>query len=113
MQAKVAVVYMKTAPGYQNKILEALAMEVPVVATENSYLGVSKQDFAGGIEVGKNPKDFAQKVINLIKNDEYRIMKAIEGRKFVEKYYSWEKAYMSLDSLLKEVINDHKDVLFR
>jgi len=103
LPAKVAVVYMKMAQGFQNKILEALAMGVPVVTTRISYEGVAKDGFVGGAEIGESPADFAQKVVTLLKNDHHRASQSLEGAQFIRKHYSWDSAYSGIDELLKKV----------
>jgi sugar transferase (PEP-CTERM/EpsH1 system associated) len=105
MKAKVAVVYMKSAQGMQNKILEALAMGIPVVSTESCYLGIAKNGSAGGVEVGRTAEEFAAKVARLIKEDKYRTEKSIEGRRFVEQHYSWQRSFDKLDSLIDRTVS--------
>ena len=70
-QAAVFVAPMRIARGVQNKILEAMAMGVPVVTNSLGLNGVSA---AAGLEiiVEDDPYTFAQQVVKLINDSAWR-----------------------------------------
>lgn len=98
--AAAVVAPLRIARGIQNKILEALAMQKPVVATSiaTQALGVKN-----GMElwVADDPDAFAQAVIAAISGpDNSRI--AIAGRRHVEENYDLARVFNKLDILLAD-----------
>jgi sugar transferase (PEP-CTERM/EpsH1 system associated) len=63
--ARVAVAPLRVARGLQNKVLEAMAMARPVVATEGAAVGLSAQGTVD-IEVARNDADFVRAVLKLM-----------------------------------------------
>ena len=86
--ADVFVCPLRYGTGLKNKVLAALAMKLPVVATPLSILGFeTKPDIH--LLVAEDPQQFAEKVDCLLKNSDQRRMLAENGRKLVEEHYSW------------------------
>lgn len=75
--------------GIQNKILEALAMGTPCVATSLTTQAIQVR---GGQEilVGDTAADFAEAVVALIEDDKLRKELAWRGRAYVEQHHRWE-----------------------
>lgn len=98
-KAAVYVVPLRMAPGIQNKILEAMAMRVPVVATPAAIAGI---DAVNGrdVLVEEEPEKFADAVIKLLKNPDLRLEIAHNARQFVENNYNWNKNLSRLDDIL-------------
>ena len=65
VQATVSVAPFRLARGVQNKVLEAMAMGVPVVGTPEAFKGISaiEQD---GIRIADDPRSFAQQVTTFL-----------------------------------------------
>lgn len=85
--AKVAVAPLQIARGLQNKVLEALAMELPVVATPQAWEGIDLDvmqsrlgDSTGNAEV------MAHKVSVYLAG---QCRSNAEGRRFVSERYNW------------------------
>lgn len=96
--ARAAVAPLRIARGVQNKILEAMAMARPVVATRVAVEGI---DIAGedGLEVADNSSEFAEKTIRLLKSaGPSRIM---SSRDWVCRRYDWEHNLEKLDEHLE------------
>ena len=53
--ARVAVAPFRLARGVQNKVLEAMAMGLPVVGTSETFEGISANE-ADGIRIADDPK---------------------------------------------------------
>lgn len=100
-RAQVAVVPLRMARGIQNKLIEAMAMGLPCVATTASWEGI---DVAGdgGVAVTDEPQRFAEHVIALLENETLRRAAGARARAAVERYYSWEAQLARLDTLLLE-----------
>jgi sugar transferase (PEP-CTERM/EpsH1 system associated) len=98
-QAGVAVAPFRIARGIQNKILEAMAMEVPVVATSTAVQGFAASG-PSGVRVADDPQQFADEVLALIKNPVLWRKCAEQGRQYVERHHRWEDHGAQLESLL-------------
>jgi len=95
-QSQVSVAPFAIAAGIQNKILEAMAYGVPVVATSRIAQSLPAS-VAEMIEFGDTPQELASKVVGLLRNPERRRHLGWEGRKRVAAEYDWGN---SLDRLL-------------
>jgi sugar transferase (PEP-CTERM/EpsH1 system associated) len=101
-RASAAVVPLRIARGIQNKLLEALAMGLPVVASSA---------VAGGVEatpgrdlfVADDPAEFAAATVRLLADDGLRRRMGEAARCCVETLYPWERQLQRLDSILDDV----------
>jgi sugar transferase (PEP-CTERM/EpsH1 system associated) len=97
--AAAVVAPLRLARGVQNKVLEGLAMQKPVVATIPASRGL---DVAPGHDlwVEDEPMCFAEAVIAAATGpDRQRI--AANGRQRVEQQYAWSATLAALDRLLE------------
>jgi len=97
-KAAVMVASMRFVVGMQNKILEAMAMEVPVVTSRFGNEGIDARS-GKEIFVEDNPKGFAHSVIELLKDKNLRREIGINARKFVERNFTWTKAFDRMDEI--------------
>lgn len=100
-KSAVCVIPLRIARGVQNKVLEAMAMGVPVVATPEAVKGIDVRQ--EDIFVESQPGQFALRVIELLANKELRKRIAINARKTVEEEYSWDRNLNRLDEILDEI----------
>jgi sugar transferase (PEP-CTERM/EpsH1 system associated) len=96
-QTHVSVAPFSIAAGIQNKILEALAYGLPVVATPRAAQGLSA-GVAEIVEKASSAKELAEKIVCLLRDPELARHHGLEGRRRVAAEYSWER---SLDRLLR------------
>ncbi|WP_447968788.1 TIGR03087 family PEP-CTERM/XrtA system glycosyltransferase [Nitrospira sp. M1] len=97
--ASIAVVPLRIARGVQNKILEAMAMGLPVVGTSNAFEGISVcQD--NGIRIVDDPIQFADEVISLLHDPVLRTTCGIRAREFVRQRGSWDDCGAELERLV-------------
>lgn len=101
-KAWVYVVPLRTAPGIQNKILEAMAYEIPVVATSAAISG-AEATHGKNVLVADEPGEFAEAVITLLKNEKYRREIGLNGHNFVEDSFNWSKNLADLDRIIEEI----------
>lgn len=97
-KAELVVCPLRIAAGIQNKILEGMAMGLPVVATSRAIEGITGE-VRDCISLGDTPGEFAKNVVLLLKNRELREKYGSSGRKFVAEYYDWGKNLARLDSV--------------
>jgi len=98
-KATVAVVPLRIARGIQNKILEAMAMGIPVVTTPQAFEGIEAKPDRDLI-LGKDEGKIAKGVIKLIKEASLRKSLGDNARRVIENNYSWTKNLEKLNSIL-------------
>jgi sugar transferase (PEP-CTERM/EpsH1 system associated) len=98
-RATVAVVPLRIARGIQNKILEAMAMGIPVVATPRAFEGIEANPDRDLI-LGEDVEKIAEGIIKLIKEVSLRKSLSGSGRAVIEKNYCWTKNLEKLNSIL-------------
>ena len=96
--AAVSVAPLRLARGIQNKVLEAMALARPVVASPQAFEGVRAQ--AGhDLLVGDGAAELARLVGEVL--DGAHPALAMNGRRAVERGYSWAGVMKKLDHLLE------------
>src|SRR5439155_25099055 len=81
--AAVAVAPLRVARGLQNKVLEAMAMRVPVVSSPAAFAGISA--VAGqDLLVAAEAREFSRDVVTLLRDPAARERFAAAGRACVE-----------------------------
>jgi polysaccharide biosynthesis protein PslH len=103
-KATVYVSPLRWGAGVKNKILEAWAMKVPVVATTLSCSGIEAND-GENIYIADQPKYFAKMVCEILDNQGLRDDFAAAARSLIEKKYSWQGQAVNINSCLKKVCN--------
>lgn len=95
-RAEVYVSPLRFGAGVKNKILEAMALGAPVVATRRSFTGTSVVDGVQAL-IADEPGPFARTVLRLLGNAEERQRLSLEGRKLVETCYTWSSVAKSFE----------------
>jgi glycosyltransferase involved in cell wall biosynthesis len=85
----VFIVPLRSGSGVRVKILNALAMGLPIVSTT---IGVEGLDVRNGehLLIADTPADFAESVIRVLTDSDLAQKLGENGRKFVCENYSWE-----------------------
>jgi glycosyltransferase involved in cell wall biosynthesis len=92
--------------GQQNKILEAMSLEIPCITTTavNKAIGAKNGD---NILIADTPNQFLEK-INLIKSDPLRAKTlGRNGRKFVLNHFTWLNHVQLLKKSFNKAIYEH------
>jgi glycosyltransferase involved in cell wall biosynthesis len=103
-QSWACVVPLKVGGGTRLKILEAMALGTPVVATSKGAEGLdvtSSED----ILIADEPAKFAEALLRLLSDEVLRAKLAANGRQLVRERYSWETCAYQLEKLLHRVVN--------
>lgn len=95
--ASVVVAPLKLARGIQNKVLEAMAMARPVVASRAAAEGI---DHADTLRVGESVGEIADAVIALLDDPAAAAALGRAARAQVQARYSWEARLAPLDALM-------------
>jgi sugar transferase (PEP-CTERM/EpsH1 system associated) len=97
--AALTVAPLRIARGTQNKILESMAMGIPVVASPQAAKGI-QADPGTHLLVAESPEKFAQHVIDLLLNATLRNELAERARRHLRDSHNWAASLGVLDSLL-------------
>ncbi len=95
--ASVVVAPLKLARGVQNKVLEAMSMARPVVASKAAAEGI---DHAGTIRIGNSVGEIAEEVIDLLNDPVKAAALGASAREQVKRRYSWENCLSVLDGII-------------
>ncbi|WP_188055605.1 TIGR03087 family PEP-CTERM/XrtA system glycosyltransferase [Sphingosinithalassobacter sp. CS137] len=95
--AAVTVAPLKLARGVQNKVLEAMAMARPMVASTAAAQGI---DHRGTIRVGSTVGEIAEAVTELLSDRAKAAELGAAARRQVMERYSWEARLAPLDEVL-------------
>ena len=101
-RSSVFISPIRVAAGIKTRILEAMAMGKPIVATPAGVRGVNVVSEENVI-VASNSQEFAIKTIELLRHQGLRRRLGANARKTVEAYYSWENITDMLDELFHQV----------
>jgi len=99
----VSIAPILTGGGSRYKIIESLAFGIPVVSTKEGAEGLDIRD-GEGVFIGNDPKDFAKKVIELLKNAELAKESGTKGRKTIEEKYSFKSVMQSFEKSVEEIL---------
>lgn len=87
-KAHVVVSPLRIGAGTQNKVLEALAMNIPVVTTNVGYTGLKLKRDQGAL-VSLTPNEFANNTIKLLRDTEFRDLVGSTGGESIRSRFSW------------------------
>jgi sugar transferase (PEP-CTERM/EpsH1 system associated) len=96
--AKIFIAPMQIGTGLQNKLLEAMAMQIPCITSPlaNQAL-MAKEDEE--ILIADTPEDYARHILFLLDNPEKADQLARAGHDFILKNFSWETETDKIEQL--------------
>ncbi|HXH51194.1 MAG TPA: glycosyltransferase [Terriglobia bacterium] len=98
--AAVSVAPVRFGAGIQNKILQSLSMGIPVVATPFAARPFG-EPASSPLLTAESPQDFADHVVRVLDDPQYRMQLARAGRKLIEAHFQWEQVLAPLDRILE------------
>jgi glycosyltransferase involved in cell wall biosynthesis len=106
-RAQVAVAPLRIGAGMQNKVVQAMACELPVVATgiANEGIGATPDEH---VLVRDDAAGMAAAVVGLLRSPEARRRQGAAARRFVEANWTWEAHFLKLEQVLLEVVRGRK-----
>jgi glycosyltransferase involved in cell wall biosynthesis len=103
-RAEIFVAPLRMARGVQNKLLEALAMGLPCVASTAAWSG-TVVPAAEGILATDDPLEFARHVVDLLGDSNRRAEMARRARVAAEANYHWGVQLSHLDQVIATVVS--------
>ncbi len=101
MKSSVAVSPVRFGAGTLNKILEPLALGIPVVATPVSIQGMDPSQ--RGIVVGSTEEEFANAVVRVLREPAYREEAARASAELRDRY-GWDRIANTLEGIYTDVV---------
>ena len=103
-RSAVMVAPLNIARGTQNKILEAMAMGVPVVSSVVAAGGV---DAVPGehLLTASTPSEYAEAILRVVGDPAERARLATAGRNRMLSHHAWPKSMQRLDSVIERCIS--------
>lgn len=98
--ADLALVPLEIARGVQNKVLEAMAMALPVVASAQAATGIAARP-GRDLAVALGDVDLAMAAVRLLLDRPRARAKGLAGRRFVEQHHNWEAVLAPLAGVLE------------
>ena len=104
--ADLFVAPMRMGSGLQNKILEAMAMRLPVVTTSLAALPTGAENDRQ-LLVGDTPQALADAIVTLLSDEQRREALADEAHTFVHDCYDWASSAGQLEKIFIDAINNY------
>lgn len=104
-RATLAVAPIVYGAGIQNKVLEAMAMETPVVTTPQAASALAVEN---GRELlfGDGVRELSQQIVCLLQDPTRRAQLGANGRRYVQKFHNWDSIVSQLSRIYQDVIRE-------
>ena len=102
-KAAAFVAPMRIGRGINNKILESMAMGVPVVSSSIGFEGIPGVP-GEDLFVEDEPEAFARQVVRLMQEPDLRRQLSLRGRQVVESHCAWESNLKNLETILLQLV---------
>lgn len=98
-KSKLLIAPMQISIGLQNKLLEAMAMQIPCITSTlaNNALGAKPEV---EIIVADTPQQYAEKIIELLTNEHKAKTIALNGYNYVINNFNWTSTTLELNKLI-------------
>jgi glycosyltransferase involved in cell wall biosynthesis len=104
-RAQVAVAPILYGAGIQNKVLEAMSCETPVVTSAQAASGL-KAVSGRDLLVAKTSEAFAEAILSILDHPRRGRELGQSGRRYVEQHHSWDNIVQSLEAVYLEAVNE-------
>jgi glycosyltransferase involved in cell wall biosynthesis len=106
-QSWACVVPLQIGGGTRLKVLEAMALGTPVVATSKGVEGLEVTP-GEDILIADEPASFADATLRLLGDQVLRAKLAANGRRLARERYGWDQIGRKLDQFLHQVTRNHR-----
>jgi sugar transferase (PEP-CTERM/EpsH1 system associated) len=105
-KAHIVVSPLRIGAGTQNKVLEALSMNIPVVTTHVGYKGLGLEPNQGAL-LSTNADEFAQNAIRLLSDPQMRDSIGKSGGEIIRNRFSWNGIAQKLENYFLQINNEN------
>ena len=103
-RATVFAAPLRFGAGIQNKVLEAMAMEVPVVASPLAADGLRTEDNqAPPVQIARSRQQFADLIVQQLLERASDPAPDAQARRYVESHFVWSRSGAMLDQVVNDV----------
>jgi len=100
LKSAINIAPMRFGAGTLNKVIESIALGVPVVATSLAVGGLPEK-FHKYIFIADSPDEFAEKVIKVMNDPKIRVELIQNGRTLITDLLNWDKIVLEFEHFLK------------
>ncbi|NDJ74874.1 MAG: glycosyltransferase [Chloroflexi bacterium] len=104
-QSLIFISPLRLGAGLKNKVLEAMAMQCPVVATPLSCDGIPVRQ-GQHVLLGNSDDDLVNAVFRLFKDKQLRRDIAQNGRILIERHFTWQRVAEMYEDLYLQVMDE-------
>lgn len=97
-KTKIFIAPMQIGTGLQNKLLEAMSMNIPCITSPLANNALQAID-GESILIGDKPIEYKEQIVKLIDNQNFANKIAKNGKLFITKNYNWENSTKTLNSI--------------
>ncbi len=99
---------LRYGAGIKNKVLEAMAMETPVVATPLSCDGIPVRH-GQHVLLGQTDEDLVNSIFQLLREPRLRLNLRQHGRRLIEQSFTWQRVADQYEDLYQQVIKERDE----
>lgn len=100
-ESRLMIAPMLISVGLQNKILQAMAMKIPVVSSKLANNAIRAEENTA-VRVAVNPQEYADHILDLLNHPEKAARMAENAYQFVNEKYDWEKVNAKLAGIITQ-----------
>jgi glycosyltransferase involved in cell wall biosynthesis len=113
-QATIFAAPLRFGAGIQNKVLEAMAMEVPVVASPLAADGLrTEEGLQPPVQVARDLREFADLIVGRLRERDANPAPDSAARRYLESHFVWQRSGEKLDQILKGVVKPRAGAVLR
>lgn len=102
-RARVFIAPIRLGGGFRGKILEAMSMGIPIVATSIASEGLTASNNEN-IMIADDPENFVENITLLFRDEKKYKFFSENSRRIVEENYSYKKVVEKLENVIKKVV---------
>lgn len=106
LNSALSIAPLNIARGTQNKILESMAMGVPVICSQQAAGGIDAVEDVHML-VARNTDEYVDKILDVTANENKRQQYSEAGRQRVLTNHNWSHSMRRLDELIERCTNEY------